>query len=55
MTAITITLPDDLVRASVIDAPVDEQQDIVQAASGKLERQDFTAWLRTRIVERKDN
>ncbi len=39
-----------------IDAPVDEQQDIIlRVASGKLERKEFTAWLRTRIIERKGN
>lgn len=34
-----------------IDASVDEQEQIIlQVASGELERDDFTAWLRTHVV-----
>ncbi len=36
-----------------IDASVDEQEQIIlQVASGELERDDFTAWLRAHIVKR---
>jgi death-on-curing protein len=38
-----------------IDASVDEQERIVlQVASGKLERDEFTAWLRGHIVRMKE-
>jgi death-on-curing protein len=36
-----------------IDASVDEQEQIIlQVASGELERDDFTAWLRAHVVRR---
>jgi len=35
-----------------IDASVDEQEQIIlQVASGELERDDFTAWLRAHVVK----
>jgi len=37
-----------------IDAPVDEQEEVIlQVASGELGRDNFTQWLRDRIVEKK--
>ncbi len=37
-----------------IDAPVDEQVQIVlQVAASQLDRDDFTAWLQTHIVEKR--
>lgn len=37
-----------------IDAPVDEQEQVIlQVASGELGRDNFTQWLRDRIVENK--
>jgi len=37
-----------------IDAPVDEQEHIIlQVASGELGRDEFTAWLRGHVVEKK--
>ena len=36
-----------------IDASVDEQERVVlQVASGELERDKFTEWIRVRIVEK---
>ena len=36
-----------------IDASVDEQEQIIlQVASGELERDDFTAWLRAHVVKK---
>ncbi|MBM3134167.1 MAG: type II toxin-antitoxin system death-on-curing family toxin [Chloroflexi bacterium] len=38
-----------------ITAPVDEQEHIIlQVASGELERDEFTAWLRGHVVEKKE-
>ena len=35
-----------------IEASVDEQENIIlQVASGKLERKEFTDWLRTHVIE----
>jgi death-on-curing protein len=36
-----------------VRAPVDEQEQIVlQVASGELDRGTFTAWLKTHIIQR---
>src|SRR5260370_38203612 len=38
-----------------INAPRDEQEQIIlQVAEGKVGREDFTGWLRTHIVEKRD-
>ena len=39
-----------------IEAPVDEQEEVIlQVASGELRREVFTGWLRTHIVEKKND
>ena len=39
-----------------IDAPVDAQEKVIlQVASGELERGEFTEWLRSHIVEKKND
>jgi death-on-curing protein len=39
-----------------IDAPVDAQEKVtLQVASGELERGEFTEWLRSHIVEKKND
>jgi death-on-curing protein len=38
-----------------INAPRDEQEQIIlQVAEGKVGREDFTDWLRTHMVEKRD-
>ena len=39
-----------------IDAPVDEQEKVIlQVASGELKREAFTRWLRTHIIEKRND
>jgi death-on-curing protein len=35
-----------------IEATVDEQERIIQVAAGELGRNEFTDWLRSRVVEK---
>ncbi len=36
-----------------IAAPVDEQEQIIlQVAAGELQREEFTSWLRQRVIEK---